>query len=266
MSGPHLFGLDDDAWLLAPSLDKLDYMLKKMQETAMRRVGMALRLQTCTWAAIRCEEQEALESLDHLLCLPEMPRLEPGRCLGSWARRSPPSSERRRLLSTASARCVQCPAILHAKLRLLHASVYPACGHPGRGISAHRSWKVYGYAVAHDMSRVAFVAEVRRGVADVSAVRRSSAGCLRHPCVGRRGGYLMVALGGTRGPALASRAPQTTCARIAVLQRMVLEEYGGASEGQRCSRQDEARAGTQNAWQQTVGRPKRARPRRVERS
>lgn len=56
-------------------------VLSTLGEVAMRRAGLLLRLQKRTWSAIVREEQDTQDSVEHLPCLHEVPRIEPGRCL-----------------------------------------------------------------------------------------------------------------------------------------------------------------------------------------
>lgn len=64
--------LADDMWLRAPSLGKLELMPKTLLQA-----GKSLRLDQCTWAAIRCAEQEADDAIGHVEHLQQVPGAEP---------------------------------------------------------------------------------------------------------------------------------------------------------------------------------------------
>lgn len=79
-------------------------------------------MQTCTWAASSCEEQEEQKSVEHLR---EVPRLEPGRCLciGRAVRRRVPDHRQDGVayLQKQTRNVGGAPGHMHTKLRMFHA-------------------------------------------------------------------------------------------------------------------------------------------------
>lgn len=153
-----------------------------------------MRLQICTWAAVKHEEKAAQESVDHLPYQWEVPRLEPGkrlRILGALVhfhrrrdKEYQPCSARRGHLFTACAHCGRCPVMcMHSfacRAQECTRHLLPDTALACIGVAGSTD-----IASSHDVADCALVADTSGGVGDPHTRRsarfaEANLGCFRH--------------------------------------------------------------------------------------